>query len=167
MTIAEMIQEFYHEERAVEIFERLSDKSSDINAVAATFRRTPLHWVAYCGNCPLVKLLIDNGANVNAEDDSGWTPLHLTSSLRVAKLLIDNGADVNAKNSDGMTALHWRARTGYPEVVELLLKSGANPNIKNRHGLKPIYYALTDEIRVMLTKTRKQKKVMKKKGSGK
>ncbi|AFY39048.1 serine/threonine protein kinase [[Leptolyngbya] sp. PCC 7376] len=53
---------------------------------------TPLH----AANTPEVaQLLIDYGANINAQTEDGFTPLHLTSSPEVAQLLIDNGADLN------------------------------------------------------------------------
>ena len=39
----------------------------------------------------------------------------------VVKILLQNGADINAKNLYGTTALMWSARKGYPEVAEILL----------------------------------------------
>lgn len=49
----------------------------------------------------------------------------------VAKWLLENGADVNANDDGkiGETALSLAAQGGYPEIVELLLKHGANPDI--------------------------------------
>jgi uncharacterized protein len=53
-----------------------------------------------------VKFLLDLGADVNAANDDGNTPLHGAASLgldTVARFLIDKGADVNARNADGRT----------------------------------------------------------------
>ncbi|HEY9145549.1 MAG TPA: ankyrin repeat domain-containing protein [Thiobacillus sp.] len=49
----------------------------------------------------------------------------------VAKWLLENGADVNANEEEkiGETALSLAAEGGYPEIVELLLMHGANPDI--------------------------------------
>jgi hypothetical protein len=49
-------------------------------------------------------------------------------------LLIERGADVNAKDKDGRTPLHSAAFYGHVEVVRLLLEHGADPNIKNIWG---------------------------------
>ena len=45
--------------------------------------------------------------------------------LEVAKLLIEEGADVNAKNKDGFTALTWATLMEHQDVVELLKEAGA------------------------------------------
>ena len=61
------------------------------------------------GNLDQVKLLISNGANINAETTYKWTPLHYAAShgyLDIAKLLISNGANVNAENTFKWTPLH-------------------------------------------------------------
>ena len=54
-------------------------------------------------------LLIDHGANVNAQDDTKSTPLHLASSMgsiETVQLLIEHGADVTARDVRHMTPLH-------------------------------------------------------------
>ena len=63
-----------------------------------------------------MKWLCANGANVNARDWQGNTPLHClasskVSSTSVAKCLVEAGADLGAKNRDGKTALDL-ARSG-------------------------------------------------------
>ena len=55
-----------------------------------------------------VKRLLNEGADVNARNQDGWTSLMMAAlggHLEVAKLLIDKGADVNAKNNAQGTAL--------------------------------------------------------------
>ncbi|KAL8712195.1 MAG: hypothetical protein Q9220_003629 [cf. Caloplaca sp. 1 TL-2023] len=74
---------------------------------------------------PLIRLLLDNDANVHAQSDGGWTPLHNAAEKGfhdVASLLLEWKADVNATTSSGMTALHWCARNGHVEMVNLLLR---------------------------------------------
>jgi ankyrin repeat protein len=62
---------------------------------------------------------------------NGETPLHDAATKEVAELLISKGADVNAKNNDGVTPLHYAARYGRKEVAELLIAKGAEVNAKS------------------------------------
>ncbi|NXC48572.1 MYPT2 phosphatase, partial [Penelope pileata] len=55
-------------------------------------------------NLDMVKFLVENGANVNQQDNEGWTPLHAVAScgyLNIAEYLISHGANVAAVNSEG------------------------------------------------------------------
>ena len=68
-------------------------------------------------------MLIANGAEVNAKNNNGYTPLHNAagySEAAVAKLLIDNGAEVNAKNKFGNTPLDIARKERNSEVAKLL-----------------------------------------------
>ncbi|MCX7892542.1 MAG: ankyrin repeat domain-containing protein [Burkholderiales bacterium] len=58
-------------------------------------------------------------------------------SLAMTKLLIDRGADVNARNRNGETPLFAAACTRNVDVMELLLEKGADPNAKNNRGHDP------------------------------
>ncbi|NWI62728.1 MYPT2 phosphatase, partial [Todus mexicanus] len=55
-------------------------------------------------NLDMVKFLVENGADVNQQDNEGWTPLHAVAScgyLNIAEYLISHGANVAAVNSEG------------------------------------------------------------------
>ena len=85
----------------------------------------------------VVKLLIDNGVNVNAVGSYGATPLIIQASMGnvdMVKVLLENGADVNAKNDNGVTALHRAATTSYDKIVKLLLIHGADRSICDDNG---------------------------------
>jgi ankyrin repeat protein len=72
-----------------------------------------IHVAAELGNIEAVKQHLAAGADVNAKDKYGFTPLYQTARFghkEVAELLIANGADVNAKMLDGGDNLHARAR---------------------------------------------------------
>lgn len=86
-----------------------------------------LHDAAWWGDKPAVERLIAQGADVNAKDDGGWTPLHWAAGRhdeQVAELLIAKGADVNAKDNDGWTPLRIAAKEDHPDIAELLRKHG-------------------------------------------
>ena len=48
----------------------------------ASAEDTPLHWAAWDNNAAEAKRLIDNGADVNAKNENGWTPLHVTAEKK-------------------------------------------------------------------------------------
>jgi len=75
-----------------------------------------------------VKELVDAGADINAADKDGSTPLRwaATRGLKnVVEVLVDEGADVIAADKDGWTVLRWAAQKRFKELVEMLLKAGA------------------------------------------
>jgi ankyrin repeat protein len=84
-----------------------------------------IHDAAKEGNIEAVKQHLASGADVNAKDKNGFTPLHLAAmqgQKEVAELLIANGADVNAKGDGGRTPLDWSHK--HPETADLLRKHG-------------------------------------------
>lgn len=93
--------------------------------------------------CELIKL----GADVNARDDSGDTPLHnaaFWSSADDIRTLLAAGADVDAVGNDGRTPLHEAALCEGslgPECIELLLAAGADPNARDAEGNTPLHLA--------------------------
>lgn len=61
-------------------------------------------------------------------------------SLEVAKYLIDNGANVNAKDIEGLTPLIWHVLHRNYEIVELLVEQGADITCEDRFGKNALYY---------------------------
>jgi len=56
----------------------------------------------------LVKSLLASGADINAKDNNGWTPLIEAAQedhLEIVTLLLEKGADINSKTTKGATAL--------------------------------------------------------------
>jgi ankyrin repeat protein len=73
------------------------------------------------GDLEAVKQHVAAGADVNAKDNNGWTPLHFASDRKnVAEFLIKKGADVNAKDKYGDTPLDLAKG----ETADLLRKHG-------------------------------------------
>jgi ankyrin repeat protein len=89
---------------------------------------TPLQVAARRGHNAAVKLLIAEGADVNAKGGyEGWTPLRWAAGMgrkEIVELLIAEGADVNAKGADGWTPLDWAEETNNKETADLLRKHG-------------------------------------------
>lgn len=110
---------------------------------------TLLFWATISLNTNVVKLLIDNKADVNARSDNGMTPLIGTveggheeaADLQNAELLLAHGADVGVTNKYGMTPLHYAAESGYEDLAELLLAHGANVNATEEGNWTPLFRA--------------------------
>jgi ankyrin repeat protein len=111
------------------------------NPLVYTGKLTPLHEAAGGGHKDIVALLLAHGADANARDVGGRTPLFDAGQTNVMEALLAGGADIAAKNTNGDTRLHELASMGRTDLGALLLAHGANPNIKTPNGSTPLDYA--------------------------
>ncbi len=105
---------------------------------------TDLHIAARLNLPVLTRSLLTQGAEVNAQDNTGFTPLHsaaLRDASSVAAVLLKQGAKVNAKTNTGWTPLHWAAVKDASSVAAVLLKQGAKVNAKTNTGWTPLHLA--------------------------
>ena len=114
------------------VVERMLVDGVDVNLRTNDSERCPLHMAACSDqNYAVVKLLLDRGADINAEDSLRRRPLHeacLNNAIRVAELLLDSGADIDAVHHY-RTALYDACKKRRNEMVQLLLERGANVNL--------------------------------------
>ena len=97
-----------------------------------------------------VRQLIQDGADVNAKDKDGATPLMLAAKINfnpeVLMALIEAGADLNAKNKDGWTSLMVAAQYNpHPKALTALLEAGADAKAKDSKGKTALDYAKDNE----------------------
>ncbi|KAK1505510.1 ankyrin-1 [Colletotrichum abscissum] len=105
--------------------------------------QTPLFCATSANHFNVAETLLKAGAEVNSQDEDGWSSLHAAAGdLGTSKLLLESGADINCQKADLWAPLHLAVFWGSVEVAEFLLKSGANPNLTNADGDTPLHVAL-------------------------
>lgn len=130
---------------------------------------TPLHLAVQERRIEAIKILIEAGADLEAKDHNGKTPLawgpfgyrklekHVYESLGKPhdttfvdpgeaigiNLLLDAGAKIGSTDNAGDTPLHEAVRIGSVRAIEALLLRGAKTNVKNRAGETPLSLAKT------------------------
>ena len=97
------------------------------------------------GHETVARLLIDEGAEIDAWDSSRSTALIWASRIghkSVAQLLIDKGADIEARNDSGSTALILALQRGHEAVAQLLIDKGADIEARDKDGSTALILAL-------------------------
>ncbi len=108
---------------------------------------TPLHWAAKYANGVLVSLLLEAGADLQAESKTGGTPLGWVSSFSsepatITAVLLDAGADPMGRNDEGLTPLHAAAaNSADTSVIALLVGAGADIGARDDRGRTPLHFA--------------------------
>lgn len=150
--------------------EVLLANGADVNVKEFPSSRTPLHYVGLevardDSDCKeIIKLLLKEGAKVNAKDNGDRTPLHYLVEggyKNCVEFIVGNGADVNAKTYRGQTPLHLacgeeRVMTYFPstirlevnaidrkDIVDFLLSNGAEVNARDSDNRTPLSYAIS------------------------
>ena len=102
---------------------------------------TPLQVAVWHNNLEIAKFLISKGADVNAKDGNGFSPIHSAAqnpkNEEILLLLIKNGADVNTENVYGITPLQI-ANKEKADITNILIANGANCNANDNAGDKTL-----------------------------
>src|SRR6266704_2110667 len=160
----------------VEIAKLLLAAGADPNAAKNHRRSRPLHYAAdgYLENpawdakrqVAMIRLLLDAGADIHAQDKNGATPLHRAVRTRCAaamKCLLDAGSDATLRNKPGSTPFHLavqntgrggsgaeKARVAQREIIRAFLERGISPTLKDGKGKSVLAWARTGWIREIL-----------------
>jgi len=160
-----------------EIPKLLLAADADVNAVGKHRHSQPLHYAAdgslenpsWDANRQVatIRLLLDGGADLHAQDKNGATPLHRSVRTRCAaavKTLLDAGADATLRNKPGSTPFHLavqntgrggsgaeKAKAAQREIIQAFLERGISPKLKDANGKAVLDWARSEWIREMLT----------------
>ena len=115
------------------------DAGTDVNEVNKNNGQIALHYASIYNHVLILKLLIDNGSNVNLKDKMGMTSLHLTSlggHKEAAEMLIDSGALLNTINIHGETPLDTALKDFEIDSQKTKLNKNGTANLLRKHGGK-------------------------------
>ena len=111
-----------------------------------------LHYAIHANHEKVAEFLIARGADVNARNGWGRTPLFfINGSVELLEFLLENGADIDARDLTGSTVLHYASLYQMPgfgggptrpsRLAVELLRVGANVNVRNDNGETPLDWA--------------------------
>ncbi len=123
------------------------DKKIDLNATDSVSRETGLHIVTAQRRADWIAHLIGLGANIDARDAKGQTPLQVAVNVNFtqgAGYLIQHGARLDESNNVGETPLITAVHNRNLELIKLLLVAGANVDRADNSGRTARDYALLD-----------------------
>lgn len=120
---------------------------------------SPLMIAIIKGDCKMVGIQLEAGADPNEFDSDGYRPLMIASIFsrkEIVKLLLEYGADVNARTNDGQTALFFASLFSDSECVKMLVDAGAElntPRLRHDNSIKTFPDAVSFYMREYISQT--------------
>jgi ankyrin repeat protein len=114
-----------------------------VNFETAERKGTPLISAATWGHSEAIAILVRKGADVNYQNWSGLSALHMAISNRhseAVRVLLESGADVNLANKAGMSLIHLAAELSSDEILVRLLGKKAKVDVEDDGGQYPMHY---------------------------
>jgi ankyrin repeat domain-containing protein 50 len=106
------------------------------------YLNTPMHWAI--SKSAIAQLLHDKGANMNAKNNEGQSPLlwaALAGRMDAVQTMVELGANIQDGDRFGFTVLHAAVLMGHEPMVQFLLSQGADANAIDNDGWTPLHAA--------------------------
>jgi ankyrin repeat domain-containing protein 50 len=142
-------QEAYDRHR--EVVRLLLDKKVLLETKDGEWGEPALVLAARRGQDAVVRLLLENGADVEARGYNEQTAMYKANGrvatdgsygghVAMLRLLLEKGANVEARDHDGRTALHRASYDSHEEIVVMLYEKGANIEAKDKNIRTALFY---------------------------
>jgi len=125
------------------------------------YASTPLHYACREGNIEIIKLLIENGADVNLKNhystlypifDAITAMNNQKKYFLIIQLLIENGADIKKVDSFGNTLLYYAIEQENIPLIKFLIQLGCDINHVSRHDKDSVlHYAYFQKNREIIS----------------
>ena len=140
-------------QKQIEIMKVLLSAGARINECAKWQGNTALHVAAEEGNSEIAEVLIAYGADVDARNVSGFTPLidcarccdesEPCGHLQTMRILLNHGASVDMGDCADHTPLHYAAREQNGDAIDLLMQRSQSPiECVTKRGSTPLHCAI-------------------------
>ncbi|HVK58251.1 MAG TPA: ankyrin repeat domain-containing protein [Candidatus Kapabacteria bacterium] len=160
----------------VELIQLLLNSGADANSNSNHRRSGPLHYATdgYIAvptwdpkrQVETIRCLLEAGADIDAQDKNGATPLHRavrTRSAAAVKFLLEAGCDAKVRNKPGSTAFHLavqntgrggsgaeKAKEAQREIIQIFIERGLSPQVQDSRGKTVFDWARSGWVKEML-----------------
>ena len=131
------------------------EHSQDVNTRGFHTTETPLLSASFRRHADVALLLLEHGADANAQDYRKKTALLKASEdghVEIVRVLLKQAADIEGRGGEGWSPLERASSAGHVDVVRVLLEHGADAKARDSENFTPLHFAQGAEVARLLLK---------------